>query len=290
MDVFDLSWSPDSSFLISGSIDKHAMVFDVGRQVKVADLGPHNHNVQGVAWDSRNNLLCTLSSDRALRVFSRRKYNRFLNVTHMTSPPSKAPEEPAASDVPPSLAVAGAAPAPGEKKASTQQRLFADETVPTFFRRLAWSPEGSFLVVPCGQYKGAAGEGDKGEGEGGNSSGRLTSVAYVFARTDLDKPALCLPTFAQSSEQTAQDPAVVVRFNPHLFKHRAAANTDADSANTDGEAASNVRAACYSQHAAPVRCIVLADSVSPAAGTTSVRRSASSCLIEWCLRSPRSTR
>ena len=64
-DVYDLSWCPESRFLISGSIDKHALVFDMNKG-KLTELGPHSHNVQGVAWDTRNNLLCTLSSDRGL--------------------------------------------------------------------------------------------------------------------------------------------------------------------------------------------------------------------------------
>lgn len=31
-----------------------------------------------------------------------------------------------------------------------KNHLFHDETLPSFFRRLAWSPDGSFLLVPAG--------------------------------------------------------------------------------------------------------------------------------------------
>eukprot|EP01048_Picozoa_sp_COSAG05_P001638 COSAG05_NODE_56_length_23335_cov_15.221338_25_plen_359_part_00 len=214
-DVYDLSWSPDSRFIMSGSMEKFAMMFDVVKGCKMpGDMGPHQHNVQGVAWDTRNQVLCTLSSDRGLRVFSRRKPGQkaYLAVTHMEppSPPSAAPCEP--------VATAAAAPAEVEKKSALQQRLFADETVPTFFRRLAWSPDGSFLVVPCGIYK--------------DCTGHLKSVAHVFSRTNLDKPALCLPTYADGGK-TGQDPAVAVRFNPHLYKLSAASETDDQSQASD---------------------------------------------------------
>lgn len=33
---------------------------------------------------------------------------------------------------------------------SVKSHLFHDETLPSFFRRLAWSPDGSFLLVPAG--------------------------------------------------------------------------------------------------------------------------------------------
>lgn len=33
---------------------------------------------------------------------------------------------------------------------STKSHLFHDETLASFFRRLAWSPDGSFLLVPAG--------------------------------------------------------------------------------------------------------------------------------------------
>eukprot|EP01043_Picozoa_sp_COSAG02_P060746 COSAG02_NODE_8006_length_2749_cov_1.439623_2_plen_699_part_00 len=232
MDVYDLSWSPDSRFLISGSHDKHALVFDV-TQGKVAELGPHMHNVQGVAWDTRNNVLCTLSGDRALRVFNRRKpFQRFLQVSHLgpaVSPVSSPVSMPAGEDDnEASAAIAAAALAQKRKedaeKKALQQRLFADETIPTFFRRLAWSPDGTFLVVPCGQIKADGANG---------KDGPLTAVAHVFSRDRLDRPAVCLPTFPQhGSSNGGSDPAVVVRFNPNLYLTRNAAGEDKDGDRT----------------------------------------------------------
>ena len=239
-DVYDLSWSPDSKYLISGSIDKHAIVFDV-TVGKVTELGPHMHNVQGVAWDTRNNVVCTLSSDRGLRVFNRRKpYQRVAHVTHLgpavspvSSPVQMPAEEGEEEDKEATAKKAEEAKTKKKKedaeKKALQQRLFADETIPTFFRRLAWSPDGSFLVVPCGQVKA--------DGKEGKPDGPLSAVAHVFARDQLDRPAMCLPTFPeQGGKNGGSDPAVVVRFNPNLYTKR-------DGAAGDGAASSAAAAA-----------------------------------------------
>ncbi|KAF5198893.1 Chromatin assembly factor 1 subunit fas2, partial [Thalictrum thalictroides] len=80
----------------------------------------------------------------------------------------------------------------------TKVHLFHDETLPSFFRRLAWSPDGSFLVAPAGSYKLPA-------------SASL-NTAYIFSRKDLSRPALQLPA--------ANKPIVAVRFCPIVFKLR----------------------------------------------------------------------
>jgi len=43
------------------------------------------------------------------------------------------------------------------KKADKKANLFCDETVPTFFRRLTWTPDGAFLIAPTGMYAPPAG-------------------------------------------------------------------------------------------------------------------------------------
>ena len=103
--------------------------------------------------------------------------------------------------------------------------LFADETVPSFFRRLAWSPDGLLLITPSGIFR----ETNSG-GTGSSSSSSSTTmetgtdleivvnkpvyrrsqfVSYVFTRHDLTKPALVLPHGTHAS--------VAVRFCPQLY-------------------------------------------------------------------------
>lgn len=62
-DIYDISWSPDSNFLISGSVDNTAILWDVqkGRKTILLD---HKGFVQGVSWDPCNQYVCTISTDR----------------------------------------------------------------------------------------------------------------------------------------------------------------------------------------------------------------------------------
>jgi hypothetical protein len=54
---------------------------------------------------------------------------------------------------------AAAASAEGSsKKAEKKAALFCDETVPTFFRRLSWTPDGAFLIAPTGMHTPADAE------------------------------------------------------------------------------------------------------------------------------------
>lgn len=69
-DIYDLSWSPDSTQLISGSVDNTAIVWDVASGCALQVLGAHRHFVQGVAWHPGNKFVATQSSDRTVMVYS----------------------------------------------------------------------------------------------------------------------------------------------------------------------------------------------------------------------------
>ena len=166
-DVCDLSWSLDGSRLVSGSVDNTAILWDVEKGQALSRVREHKHYVQGVAFDPLKQYIATISSDRTLK---------FLNLlTGMTC----------ASSV---SKVAG-----GDLSLS---KAFKDETLPSFFRRLSYSPDGRLLVVPSGQYK--------------QDTDRTVDCTFVFARTCLTKPVMYLPTLDK--------PSVVVRFNPCLYQ------------------------------------------------------------------------
>ena len=86
-DVYDLAWSPDSSAILSGSVDNTAIVWDValnegsgsgGGEVDGGNanreifqmLKGHSHYVQGVAWDPFQQFAVTQSSDKSCRVYA----------------------------------------------------------------------------------------------------------------------------------------------------------------------------------------------------------------------------
>jgi chromatin assembly factor 1 subunit B len=78
-----------------------------------------------------------------------------------------------------------------------QAALFHDESLNTFFRRLAWSPEGSLLAVPAGVYREHAGQ-------------QPQHATYIYARGHWGCPLLSLPCPSKAS--------TVARFCPQVFK------------------------------------------------------------------------
>ena len=69
-DVYDLSWSACSQFLLSGSVDNSAILWDVKKGARLGLFPDHKSFVQGVALDPLNVYLASLSCDRFLRIYS----------------------------------------------------------------------------------------------------------------------------------------------------------------------------------------------------------------------------
>uniref|UniRef100_A0A182WJ33 CAF1B/HIR1 beta-propeller domain-containing protein n=1 Tax=Anopheles minimus TaxID=112268 RepID=A0A182WJ33_9DIPT len=175
-DVYDLSWSANSQFLISGSVDNTAIVWDVQRGKSQAILQEHKGFVQGVAWDPQNKYLATLSTDRTFRVFdvqTKRAVSR-CNKCVLPVPQSHPLRE-------------------------KTVRLFHDDTLQTFFRRLCFSPDGNLIVTPSGmaEIEGVA---------------KPLNTTYIFTRNSLRQPCFTLPSPDQYT--------VAVRFCPVYFQLR----------------------------------------------------------------------
>ncbi|XP_057416845.1 chromatin assembly factor 1 subunit FAS2 isoform X2 [Lotus japonicus] len=188
-DIMDLEWSPDGAYLISGSVDNCCIIWDVNKGTNLQTLDSHAHYVQGVAWDPLGKYVTSLSSDRTCRIY--------INKPHKSKGIEKA------NYVCQHLISKAEQPLLKNSKL-TKYHLFHDETLPSFFRRLAWSPDGSFLLVPAGSYKI-------------NTASEAVNAAYIFSRKDLSRPAIQLPC--------ANKPVVAVRFCPIFFKLR---GTDSD--------------------------------------------------------------
>ena len=219
-DVFDVAWAPDGSALATASLDNAAAVFDVAGDAPVvrraASLEGHKHYVQGVAWDPAGAMVATQSADRSARVWARKR-----GGGKRPAPGASAPARPPCAAVAPSLtclatlarrpgnvgrpATADAADAadplaPPAPPPPPRAPLFADETLPSFFRRLAWSPDGSCLATPAALLAPAA---------GGGSGRGAAHGAFLYARGAWDAPLLELPSVR---------PVVAVRFCPVLFR------------------------------------------------------------------------
>ncbi|MGH0191951.1 UNVERIFIED_CONTAM: hypothetical protein FKN15_000922 [Acipenser sinensis] len=131
-DVYDISWTADGNFMVSGSVDNTAIMWDVNKGQKMTLFNEHKSYVQGVTWDPLGQYIATLSCDRVLRVYSTQTRKKTYSVSKMLS---------------------GAA-TEGEVK---NYRMFHDDSMRSFFRRLTFTPDGSLLLVPgigkmCGFY------------------------------------------------------------------------------------------------------------------------------------------
>ncbi|XP_041940164.1 chromatin assembly factor 1 subunit B [Alosa sapidissima] len=153
-DVYDISWTKDGNFLVSGSVDNTAIMWDVTKGQKLCIFNDHKSYVQGVTWDPLGQYICTLSCDRVLRVFNTHLKKRAFSISKMAS--SSAAE--------------------GEVK---NYRMFHDDSMKSFFRRLTFTPDGSFLLAPAGCVE--AGE-------------NVTNTTYVFSRKSFKRPVAHLPS------------------------------------------------------------------------------------------------
>ena len=216
--------------LISGGVDGSCIVWNVSKGRVQQTIRDHEHYVQGVAWDPRGELVVSVSCDRSARIYSnhsRKGGPRDFTCTSAISKTRYTGLDPAdilemanigenVGDVPSTDLKIRAPRATDHPANSTEKtvpclshemprakdrdvRLFLDDAVPSFFRRPAWSPDGSFLLLPCGQHVD-------------NANGQLTPATLVFARADLSTPCAFLPGPTKA--------VVAVRCCPMLFELR----------------------------------------------------------------------
>ncbi|XP_053687554.1 chromatin assembly factor 1 subunit B [Sabethes cyaneus] len=175
-DVYDLCWSPNSMYLTSGSVDNTAMVWDVNKGKSQHIFSDHKGFVQGVAWDPKNQYLATLSTDRYFRVFD-------LHAKKVLTRSNKS-----------------LLPVPKDSPLHGQTiRLYHDDTLQTFFRRLSFSPDGNLIVTPAGvaEIPGVP---------------KPLNTTYIYTRNSWRQPSITLPSPDQYT--------VAVRFCPRYFKLR----------------------------------------------------------------------
>jgi chromatin assembly factor 1 subunit B len=85
--------------------------------------------------------------------------------------------------------------------------LYANETLTSFFRRLTFTPDGSLLLTPAGQYQ------VQHQVDGGKPSYEVINTVYLYTRGGINKPPIAhLPGHKK--------PSVVVRCSPILYTLR----------------------------------------------------------------------
>jgi chromatin assembly factor 1 subunit B len=127
-DVYDVCWSPSSTFLLSCSFDESVIVWDVCKGAKLKIFRDSKQPSQGVCWDPRGDYFATLSRDRCLRIYSSQLMKLVTSTSKIVLPSSSSTTTPDG----------------GTHKA----KMYHDEGLRSFFRRLSYSPDGSLLITP----------------------------------------------------------------------------------------------------------------------------------------------
>ncbi|CAD7013562.1 unnamed protein product [Ceratitis capitata] len=177
-DIYDLSWAPNSQFLVSGSVDNTAMVWDVQKGKSTGMLRDHKSFVQGVAWDPKNQYIATLSSDRYLRIFDIQTKRVIYRINKSSLPVGE-----------------------GHELHGQRLRLFHDDTLQTFFRRLCFTPDGKLLLTPAGVAET-------------DDAPQSLHTTYVFSRHAFRQPAIILPCPGQYTVAVRCCP-ILYRLRPH---------------------------------------------------------------------------
>ena len=99
----------------------------------------------------------------------------------------------------------------GMKNAS----LYANETLTSFFRRLTFTPDGSLLLTPAGQYQ------TQHQLEGGKPTYEVINTVYIYTRGGINKPPIAhLPGHKKPSVAVRCSPVVyTLRQTPPATKH-----------------------------------------------------------------------
>ncbi|KAF8473917.1 WD40-repeat-containing domain protein [Kalaharituber pfeilii] len=277
-EIYDLAWSPDGVFFITGSMDNIARVWNAQTGQIVRQIAEHNHYVQGVAWDPLNEFIATQSSDRSVHIYTlKTKDGQFTLAQHgkiskMDLPPRRVSSgSPAPPDLPLRTGFVGdssavmASPAPSTPGTPTSfsmnppvlaasrrssfgsspslrrstspspalplpavkpmefspkvhglgvknTNIYFNETLTSFFRRLTFTPDGSLLLTPAGQYKTT----HPPAAEGGKPVDEIINTVYIYTRAGLNKPPIAhLPGHKK--------PSVAVKCSPILYTPHTAA-------------------------------------------------------------------
>ncbi|KAG0052918.1 hypothetical protein BGZ83_001939 [Gryganskiella cystojenkinii] len=236
-DIYDLAWSPDGKYIISGSIDNTARIWEIG-------TSDHHHYVQGVAWDPLGEFVATQSSDRAVHVYSfktdkngqvfvnhvgrstKLDFSKFRSASQPTIQITKAPEDKADTDMTldaPTVSITAPEDAVKPARAGPKSfKTYHDETLTSFFRRLSFTPDGAMLIAPAGQYKTIVTKtGTQAIDESASQlqDTETKNTSYIYARRDF--------TRGQSTNLSAvahlpghKKPSVAIKCSPVLYELR----------------------------------------------------------------------
>lgn len=177
-DVYDIEWSSDGKYMVSGSIDNKVLVWDVHRGTVLQTIESHEKFVQGVAFDPLGSFIASTSCDRTCRIYqsaTKKQLKKRPSEVFTQTTTLKRHE--------------------GDTPGLDARISFIDDNVLTYFRRLTWSPNGEFLVLPSAKI---------------NQGFQTTHGIVVYLRNSFEDPHMVMFGL--------EHPSVAVSFNPHYFQ------------------------------------------------------------------------
>ncbi|EMR10985.1 hypothetical protein PNEG_00588 [Pneumocystis murina B123] len=173
-EIYDLAWSPDAMYLLTGSMDHVARIYNVNEGQCIQQLTEHTHYIQGVAWDPLNTYLATTGSDRTVQIYRINTTSKFSVTLHASLSRMEYP---------------------------TAFGMYHNEALLSFFRRLNFTPDGSLLLVPAGQYRSSS------------ESEETLHTVYIYTRAGLNRS----PIAHLSGHKR---PAIIVSCSPKYYTLR----------------------------------------------------------------------
>ncbi|ORY70218.1 WD40-repeat-containing domain protein [Pseudomassariella vexata] len=106
-------------------------------------------------------------------------------------------------------------PKPSYSLGSKNASLYANETLTSFFRRLTFTPDGSLLLTPAGQYQMTH------PADGQKSTSEVINTVYIYTRGGINRPPMAhLPGHKKPSVAVKCSPVIyTLRSKPPVTKH-----------------------------------------------------------------------
>ena len=198
-DIYDLAWSPDSKYIISGSVDNSAFIFNVEKGKYVHRFCDHNNFVQGVSWDPKNEFVITQSCDKTVRFYQiveNKVESNLIYLNQMKRFEKKKNNNKNDNDM---IIDEICTEKEKEKMNKIYHYYFADQDqCSSFVRRSSFSPDGKICLLVSGINEN---ELNKEE---------IDFVVWGVSRNNFSHPLFYIPTLDKSS--------TCVRFCPIIFK------------------------------------------------------------------------